>query len=101
MKNSPLRAERASPDSNFKQLFDVVTREGGRPSIPEAAVLEPSSLWDTGSPACAGHDSGEHDSAFSRLISPELCEETLSLKLGGGHRECRAHDAPAARCGKK
>ena len=74
----------------------------GRPSIAEAAVLEPRCLWNTGFPACAGNDSGE-----TRLRSPAAWNRPGDAKRcpsekAGGRRECRVHDAPTAlRANKK
>jgi hypothetical protein len=68
----------------------------GRLSIPETAVLEPRRLWDTGWPACAGHDIGGRDSAFSRRTSPELCEEPCpsDKSEGAGNAGRTMHPQP-------
>src|SRR6201991_3720510 len=73
----PGTRERLSSLFDLKKAFSSPSSGWpGRPSIPETAVLEPRRLWNTGSSAFADDDSGEHGPAFSRLISPELCEQS-------------------------
>ena len=54
-------------------------------------------LWNTGSPAFAGDDTG-CVSAFSQRIAPEVCRlfsRPLEIR---GRRECRMRAAPAISC---
>ena len=58
-------------------------------------------LWNTGCPACAGHDSGVLQAiAFSRHRVPESCFSYHPQK-NRGRRECRMQAAPMARLQQK
>src|SRR5437588_12756051 len=54
-------------------------------------------LWNTGSPACAGDDTG-CVFAFSRRIAPELLQVSFAPSIVRGRRECRMRAAPAVSC---
>ena len=67
----------------------------GRSSIPETAVLEPMGLWNTGCPACAGHDGGGRDCEIPRReLHPGLATITLARKEGAGNTGCFVHPQP-------
>ena len=79
----------------------AIAHWSGRSSIPEIAVLEPTGLWNTGFPACAGNDSGEDVKPHSRgaFSRPSFAKRCPSEKRG--RRECRALAAPAASWAEK
>ncbi len=59
----------------------VIACEGGRSSIPETPDNQPRSLWNTGSPAFAGHDNRENMNHYPRgAIAPELCAHFRPLQ---------------------
>ena len=71
----------------------------GRSSIPETSAIEPMSRGVLDRPACAGHDNGgafkTRDSASSRRITPELCQQTRPRKSeGAGNAGCPRHPRP-------
>jgi hypothetical protein len=83
---------------DFNSAFSVMPREGGASSIPEAARLKHSRLWNTGSSGQAGRrHRRRQQSAFPRQDLPEFCD-SITLRKVRGRRECRALDAPAASC---
>jgi hypothetical protein len=74
----------------------AIAHWSGRSSIPEIAVLEPTGLWNTGFPACAGNDSGEDVKPHSRgaICTRVLRNITLLEREGAGNAGRWPHPQP-------
>src|SRR5690242_2627813 len=78
-------------------ILDVVARLDRAIQYSRATGIQSRRLWDTGCPACAEHDTGEHGFAFPRHKLPGFCIMHAPSKERG-RREGRALAAPAASC---